>query len=135
MKKVLAFGTFDLFHPGHRNFLEQASQLGETLCICIARDLNVEKIKGKKPKWNENKRKQEIQNNFPNAQVILGNENTDKIYECLSEIKPDVIALGYDQKVYTEGLEKELEKRVLNTEIIRMKAYKEDVYKSSLMKE
>jgi len=29
MKKVMVFGTFDIFHSGHINFLEQARQEGD----------------------------------------------------------------------------------------------------------
>jgi len=134
MKKVLTFGTFDLFHLGHKNFLEQAALLGDKLFIWIARDTNVEKNKNKKPKWNENKRKKELEKNFPEADIRLGYTDENKIYKCLLDIKPDIIALGYDQDIYTEKLEEELERKNLKTEILRMKAYKEKVYKSSLLK-
>ena len=48
MKKVILFGTFDIFHKGHKNFLEQAQEFGDYLIVVIARDKTVKKIKGKK---------------------------------------------------------------------------------------
>jgi len=134
MKKILTFGTFDLFHPGHKNFLNQAKKLGDKLFICIARDKNVEKHKHKKPKQDENKRKEELEKNFPEANIRLGYLKKENIYKCLSDIKPNIIALGYDQTIYTDRLEEELAKRNLKTEVLRMKAYKESIYKSSLLK-
>lgn len=44
-KKVMAFGTFDLFHPGHQYYLSEASKSGDELIVVIARDLRVEHIK------------------------------------------------------------------------------------------
>jgi len=134
MKKVLTFGTFDLFHPGHKSFLDQAASLGDKLFICIARDKNVEKHKEHKSEWDENKRKEQLEKHFPEADIRLGYLEKEKIYECLTDIKPDIIALGYDQRIYTEKLEEELKKRNLKTEIHRMKAFHEEIYKSSLLK-
>jgi len=132
MKKVLAFGTFDLLHLGHKNFLEQAESLGNQLCVCIARDINVEKHKNKTPRWNENKRKKELEKVFPNAKVFLG--YIDDVYQCLSDIQPDYIALGYDQNIFVDKLADELQKRDLNkTKIIRLKSYKPEIYKTSLV--
>jgi len=135
MKKVLAFGTFDIFHPGHKYFLEQASLLGDELYIRIARDLNVKKYKGKRSKWDESKRLKEVLKYFPDAKVSLGYLDKSKIYECLSEIQPDIIALGYDQKIFVEKLGEELKKRELNkTKIVRLKSFKPEKYKSSFLK-
>ena len=134
MKKVLAFGTFDLLHPGHIYFLNQASSFGDELYIRIARDLNVERYKGKQPVWNENKRLEEVQKKFPNAKVSLGYLEQDRIYECLSEITPDIIALGYDQAIFTDKLGDEIKVRGLKTEIVRIDSYYENIYKSSLLK-
>jgi FAD synthetase len=35
---VLVFGVFDMLHPGHIYFLEQAQKLGDQLHICLASD-------------------------------------------------------------------------------------------------
>ena len=43
----MAFGTFDLLHPGHEHFLKQAKRYGD-LIVVIARDNTVLKVKGKK---------------------------------------------------------------------------------------
>lgn len=44
-KKVMAFGTFDIFHPGHVYYLTEAERLGDTFTIVIARDERVAKLK------------------------------------------------------------------------------------------
>ena len=60
---------------------------------------------------------------------MLGNLG-DK-YDIIEDINPDIICLGYDQTHFVDKLESELKKRKINAEIVRIKSYKEDVYKSS----
>ena len=48
MKKVMASGTFDLLHPGHGIYLQEAKNLGgynSKLFVVVARDSTVEKEK------------------------------------------------------------------------------------------
>jgi glycerol-3-phosphate cytidylyltransferase-like family protein len=53
----------------------------------------------------------------------------------LDEYKPDILCLGYDQKTIDENkLKEELKKRNINAEIIRAKPFKENIYKSSILK-
>jgi FAD synthetase len=56
MRKVLAFGTFDILHPGHEHALTEARGLGDHLTVIIARDTTVEKVKNKKPLFDEQTR-------------------------------------------------------------------------------
>ncbi len=137
MLKVIVFGTFDIFHEGHRNFFKQAKELGDFLIVVVARDENVLKIKGELP-WNdEESRLVEIKNSGLVNKVILGNKNRvrDYKYLVLQQEKPDVVCLGYDQQVDLGQLRKMLKKYKLNeTRIVRLKAYKPKKYKSSLLK-
>jgi Glycerol-3-phosphate cytidylyltransferase (EC 2.7.7.39) len=52
--RVLATGTFDILHPGHLLYLEEARALGDELYVIVAREKN---IKHKpKPIISENQR-------------------------------------------------------------------------------
>ena len=124
MKTVMAFGTFDHLHPGHLSYLEQAKGLGDRLIVVVARDINVERLKGKKPRQNEDVRLARLKELDIVDKALLGNEK-DKL-RVVEENQPDVIALGYDQQVDI----KELEKR-FRGEVIRLRAYKPEKYKSS----
>ena len=44
--KIMTFGTFDIFHLGHKSFLKQAREFGNYLIVVIARDKTVKNIKG-----------------------------------------------------------------------------------------
>ena len=101
------------------------------MIVIIARDKTVNKIKGKKPINNEIKRAIFVENTKIPNRVILG-KIRDK-YAIIKQNKPDIIALGYDQNIFTQNLKKELAKQSLKPKIIRLKPYKPHIYKSSLI--
>ena len=47
MKKIITYGTFDLFHIGHLNLLKRAKSLGDHLIVAVSSD-EFNAIKGKK---------------------------------------------------------------------------------------
>jgi len=47
MKKVITYGTFDLFHFGHLRLLQRAKALGDYLVVAVSSD-EFNAIKGKK---------------------------------------------------------------------------------------
>ncbi len=133
MKKILVFGTFDIFHAGHRNFLKQARHYGDFLKVIVAKDETVLRVKKQSPQNKENQRAMAIKNSSLVDEVALGGLG-DK-YQVVKEYAPDVICLGYDQHFFVEELEKKLKAFGLeNTKIIRLEPYKENIYKSSLLR-
>jgi len=129
-KKVLAFGTFDIFHKGHEFYLKNARKHGDILNVVVARDSTVKQIKGKYHLNNELKRLAVIQNLNYVDKAFLGYEE-DK-YKIIEEIRPDIICLGYDQKSFNNDLKNKLKKRGLNPKIIKFeKGFKPEVYKTS----
>jgi len=120
----MAFGTFDCLHPGHISYLKQARGLGDRLVVVVAREVNVIRIKGNAPKQNENSRLAQVKELDIVNKALLGNEK-DKL-RVVKENQPNIVALGYDQQVDV----KELKKR-FKGDIVRLKAYKPEKYKSS----
>ncbi|MEK6910173.1 MAG: adenylyltransferase/cytidyltransferase family protein [Nanoarchaeota archaeon] len=133
MKRVMVAGTFDIFHLGHEYFLKEARKFGDELIVVIARDENVLRIKGKKTKNSEDKRLNKVLESGLADRVVLGNKGN--IFNIIEEIKPDVICLGYDQPIDESKLKLEIENRNLIIQIVRLSAFKPEIYKSSLMKE
>lgn len=127
MVRVMAFGTFDLFHQGHAYYLRQAKSYGEELIVVIARDDTVKKIKGFLPKNRENERKKAVEDSGIATNVILGNK--ENLLMVIEEYKPDVICLGYDQQ--SNNVEAYLEKNNLKAKIVRISSFKPETYKSS----
>ena len=123
----MCFGTFDLLHPGHISYLEQAKNFGNYLLVVIARDANVSRLKGRSAIDNEKERLGKVNDLSMVDRTVLGNESNKM--SVVSEYKPDIIALGYDQLVDLDKL-----KSVFKGKIVRMKAYREKMYKSSKLR-
>ncbi|WP_373468212.1 DUF357 domain-containing protein [Acidianus infernus] len=116
-KKVFVGGTFDIIHPGHIEFLREASRLGRVY-VSVARDKNSEKIKGRKPINDEEQRLEVVKSIRYVYDAFLGDEKD--FIKSIERVKPDIIFLGPDQHVNIEELKKELEKRGINAEIVKM---------------
>lgn len=126
MKKIMVFGTFDILHPGHIHMLEEAKSYGDYLVVVIARDKTVSEVKQKKPRNTEQVRLKNIENLHIADKVLLGSLNNK--FEAIQKEQPSVIALGYDQKIPVTNLSERVGE---GTTIIRLSAYKPDIYKSS----
>lgn len=132
--RILVFGTFDILHPGHFNFFRQAKALAKhsVLVVSVARDKNVRKIKGFLPKNSERRRLANIkQINLVSKAVLSA---ADNYLGHIVRLKPDIIALGYDQRAYTQNLRVDLAKLGCKIIIRRLKPYYPSRYKSSLMR-
>ena len=132
-KVVLASGVFDLLHLGHVKFLEEAKKAGgkdAELIIIIARDNTVEKNKGRKPIISENQRRALVESLKVVDEAVLGFENFD-LGDVIERVKPDVIALGYDQTDMEKDVKKYVKKHRLNTKVIRIGKFEEDELDSS----
>jgi FAD synthetase len=125
-KRVVCAGTFDHLHPGHVDFLKQAKTLGDELIVIVARDENVRKIKGIKPE-SEDYRKVNLEKSGIPDRVVLGNLGVNPLL-ILSELLPDIVALGYDQRVS----EKDIKAILPECEVVRLKPFHPDLFKSSL---
>lgn len=126
MKTVLAFGTYDVFHKGHEYFLREAAKLGDRLVVVVARDGNVERLKGRAPHDAETVRLQNVAAFEVVAEARLGYEEWGKHLQVLADVSPDVIVLGYDQKA---KLPPEWESKA-----VRIDSFEPEIYKSSKLR-
>lgn len=134
MKKVLVFGTFDLLHPGHNNFFEQARSYGDFLIVVVSTDKNATKAKGVKPRFSEEERLLTVIKQTQVDKAILGSGSMDYLTTIRNE-NPQTIALGYDQNFDMERLKAELAKAGLkNITVVRLKPFFPEKYKSSILK-
>jgi len=125
--RVVATGTFDIIHPGHVRFLEEAKKLGDELVVIVAREKNVRHKP--KPIIPEEQRVRVVSALKPVDKAILGDESD--MFKPIIELKPDVIVLGYDQHFDEKRLEEELRKRGLNTKVLRIKVKENGAFCSS----
>lgn len=122
-KIVVATGVFDILHLGHIGFLKQAKKLGSKLIVIVARDTTVEKLKGKKPLNNEKYRLKMVSNLKMVDKAVLGENYFKDKTSVLKKLNPDIIVLGYNQKISKQFLEKELIEKGFKSKIVRAKKY------------
>ncbi len=133
-KNIMVFGTFDGLHKGHLNFFKQARRLAPRpfLIVSGARDKNVKKIKGSAPVLSE-RRRMALVKNCPLVDKVVLSGRSDHLPHIVKE-RPDIIALGYDQKAYVKNLKKDLKNRGISAKIVRLSPYKEKLYKNHLLR-
>lgn len=117
MVRVVATGVFDIIHLGHLHFLEKAKDLGDELVVIVARDSTARKMKHE-PITSEGMRVELVQALKPVDRAVLGYE--DDMFKIITEVRPDIIALGYDQQFDEEKLREEFAKRGIDAKIIRL---------------
>jgi len=120
-KKVLATGTFEFLHPGHIHYLREAKKLGDELIVLVARDSMIRHKP--KPIIPEKQRLEMVSALKLVDKAVLGSD--EDMYEPLYELRPDIVALGYDQLFNEEELKREFKKRNLNIEVVRIKSKKD----------
>ncbi len=133
MTTVLTCGTFDVLHLGHLHVFEKAKEYGDRLVVVVARDKNVQAWKGMLPYHNEQERKRMLESITIIDEVRLG--SLDSPYEVLQEVRPDIIAIGYDQVALVDKLAKKITEYGLETQIVRLPPLNEARYKSSKIKQ
>ena len=124
MVRVMASGVFDLLHSGHLHFLEEAKKLGDELIVVVATDKTVREKKHE-PITNEDMRLKMVSALRPVAQAVLGKEGD--MYEIVSELKPDIIALGFDQTHDEEQIAKDLAERGIDAQVVRLSQLNDDL--------
>ena len=116
---VLAGGVFDIIHPGHIYTLNAAKALGDVLVVVVATDNTSEKMKKRKPLHTQEQR-QELVNSLSMVDLCLVGQEDD-IFKTVNRVRPEIIALGYDQihqeKFIIDGCKKiDLEAQVARLE-------------------
>lgn len=132
-KIVLASGVFDLLHFAHVKYLEEARKAGgpnAELVVVVATDRTVEKRRGEKPVIPENQRVALVDSLKVVDKAILGFESLG-IGKVIERIKPDVIALGYDQRDIEKITRDYLKKKGSWVKVVRIGKFGEDELNSS----
>ena len=94
VKKVITYGTFDLFHIGHLRLLQRVKKLGHHLTVAISTDdFNV--VKGKKTLIPYEQRK-EIVENIKCVDQVIQETCWEQKEEDIKNFDIDIFAMGND---------------------------------------
>ena len=94
MKKVITYGTFDLFHYGHINLLERAKKLGDYLIVGLSTD-EFNSLKGKTSKFNYEQRKKFLEA-IKYVDEIIPEDNWEQKINDIKEKNVDIFVMGND---------------------------------------
>jgi len=132
LKVVLAGGVYDVLHIGHLAALSEARNLGDVLVVVVATDATVQLLKGRRPIFPESDRCALVEGLKPVDKAILGYEDVGFGFEqILVEVKPEIVAFGFDQENLEKKVREIVERRKLNIQIARLSKFESEQYASS----
>ena len=133
LRVIFTGGVFDIIHPGHIHTLNAAKALGDVLVVVVATDTTTQKMKKRKPLHSQEQRRDLVNSLSMVDLCVIGHEGD--IFKTVNQIKPEIIALGYDQlhqeKFITDGCRK----LNLNTKVARLQSPIPEISSSEIEQE
>lgn len=132
IKVVLVGGVFDILHPGHIHTLKNAKSFGDILVVVVATNSTALKMKRNRNIYHDENQRQELVSSLSFVDLsLIGKEGT--LYNTVSLVKPDIIALGYDQSHNEKEIQKNCFKLGLKLNVMRLSSPIPNI-KSSVIK-
>jgi len=104
MKRVITYGTFDLLHYGHINFLRRAKQLGDYLIVALSTDEFTLVEKNKKCFFSFKERKI-ILESIRFVDLVIYEKSWEQKKDDVNEYRIDIFVIGDDWKGRFDFLE------------------------------
>jgi FAD synthetase len=134
IKVVLVGGVFDILHPGHLHTLKAAKSYGDVLVVVVARSSTALKINKSRIIYHDELQRKELVSSIRFVDIaMVGFEGT--LYKTVEHVKPDIIALGYDQAHGEKEIALNCRKRGLNVQVVRLNTPIPRIKSSSLKQE
>jgi len=93
-KRVITYGTFDMFHIGHLRLLQRLADLGDELIVAVSTD-EVIQIKEKKTLIPYEQRAEIVQN-IKCVDMVIAEENWEQKISDIEKYDIDIFAMGSD---------------------------------------
>lgn len=119
-KIVMTNGCFDILHPGHVSYLDNARKLGDRLIVAVNSDASVKRLKGENRPINDLDSRMAVLAGLASVDWVVPFEE-DTPQRLIGEVLPDLLVKGGDYQVEQIAGHKEVlanggEVRVLNFE-------------------
>ena len=116
--RAVAQGTFDLLHPGHIHYLEEAATYADELHVIVARRANI--THKEPPILSDRQRRETVEALAVVDEAHRG--HPEDIFVPIERIEPDVIVLGHDQHHDADAIRETLADRGVDCRIERATA-------------
>lgn len=133
LRVVLAGGVFDIIHPGHIYTLNEAKELGDILVVVVATNNTAVKMKKRSPLHSQELRQELVRSLLMVDLCLIGQEND--IFKTVNHVRPQIIALGYDQIHQEKFIIDGCKKINLDAKVARLKSPIPDSSSSKIQKE
>jgi len=133
LRVILAGGVFDIIHPGHIHTLNAAKALGDVLVVVVATDNTAEKMKKRTPLHKQDQRRDLVKSLSMVDLCVIGQEGD--IFKTVEVVKPEIIALGYDQAHQEKFITDGCKKLNLNVKVARLQSPVPEISSSEIEKE
>lgn len=104
MRKIITYGTYDLFHIGHLNLLKRAKKLGDYLIVAVSTD-QFNEIKGKKT-IIPYKQRADIVKSIKYVDKVIPETNWEQKIVDVKKYNIDIFVMGEDWKGKFDFLKK-----------------------------
>ena len=119
IKVVFVGGVFDILHPGHIYTLKSAKSYGDVLVVVVATTSTALKLKKNRSIYHDEKQRLELVSSLSFVDLsLIGKEGT--LYDTVSMVKPDIIALGYDQSHNEKEIQRNCFELGLKVSVVRL---------------
>ncbi|MCY1084019.1 bifunctional D-glycero-beta-D-manno-heptose-7-phosphate kinase/D-glycero-beta-D-manno-heptose 1-phosphate adenylyltransferase HldE [Pasteurella multocida] len=96
-KIVMTNGCFDILHPGHVSYLENARKLGDRLIVAVNSDDSVKRLKGETRPINDLQSRMAVLAGLSSVDWLVAfHEDTPQ--RLIAEVLPDLLVKGGDYK-------------------------------------
>ena len=96
MKRVITYGTFDVFHPGHVNLLRREKALGDYLIVALSTD-DFNQLKSKKAYYPYEQRKIVLEA-CRYVDLVIPENTWEQKVEDIRQYNADIFVMGDDWK-------------------------------------
>lgn len=126
---VLCGGVFDIIHHGHIHMINAAKGLGDMLVVVVASDNTARR---KAAIYNDETTRRNLVHSIKGVDACVVGSNTGNIFDTVRAIRPDTIALGYDQVHRVEDIIDGCDSIGLHTKVVRLESPVPDITSSDL---
>jgi rfaE bifunctional protein nucleotidyltransferase chain/domain len=105
---VLTQGVYDLFHVGHKRYLEEAKGFGDILIVGVDTDELTKKRKGPKRPFDKLTDRVEILSGLRSVDLITIRNEHDHMYRLIKVVQPHVLVMSKTTEDFTEKDRKNL---------------------------